>query len=400
MENLEQRMPIMKGRFDELFGSTDGEGASSGDIRVFRSPGRVNLIGEHTDYNGGLVLPAAIDYCTLAFIRARTDDLVRLESLDVQPGAQVKLSELIPVKGRWVNYPLGVVTQLQKLGKSLRGFEMLIASNVPSGAGLSSSASVELATAVAANTVFNLGLSMMDLVKLSQRAENEFVGVMCGIMDQFAVGMGRADAAIAIDCKSMEHKYVSAKLEGYTLMVINTNKRRGLADSKYNERRAQCEAGLEALRTRLPEKDCLGAISTGEYEVNKGLIKDDTVKKRVEHVIYENERVRACMSALQAGDSAGVAGALTGSHESLRDLYEVTGHELDALYSLGMASPGALAVRMTGAGFGGCAMAYVKTEEVKAFMDELAEGYTMEVGYEPTFYEVNLADGASEVEPL
>jgi len=309
----------------------------------------------------------------------------------------VPLSEISAAPGRWADYPLGVFVEFLKLGKDLGGMDLLFASNVPSAAGLSSSASIELATAVAINEVFGLGIPQVELVKLGQAAENNFVGVKCGIMDQYAVGMGKKDSAIALDCKDITHRYVSAKLDGYSLLVINTNKKRGLADSKYNERRAQCEAGLGLLQKALPEKTCLGDITPEEYESNKHLIADKVIRNRVEHVVYEDDRVVKAMAAFANGDAAGVAKQMIGSHESLRDLYEVTGIELDTLHAEGMGCPGALAVRMTGAGFGGCAVAYVKAESLESFKNELKQKYTKIIGYEPTFYDVELADGAGKV---
>lgn len=391
MENIAARRAELQQAFVTLYGE------STRPIRLFRAPGRVNIIGEHTDYNGGLVLPAAIDYSTLVLARLRDDDIIRLESTDYAPGATVRLSDISPEKSRWADYALGVVVELQKLGKTMGGVDILYAGNVPSGAGLSSSASVEVAMAVAMNALFNLRLTQIELVQLSQAAEHNFIGVNCGIMDQFSVAMGREHFAIALNCKTLAHEYVSAKLDGYSLFVINTNKRRGLADSKYNERRAQCEAGLAILQGAMPEKECLGDIAPDEYEAHKHLIADPVIRSRVEHVVYEDARVGAAMKALASGDAAGVAAAMNGSHHSLRDLYEVTGAELDALHAEGMLCPGALAVRMTGAGFGGCAVAFVKTESLEAFEGELRERYMKAIGYEPTFYRIELADGACEV---
>ena len=251
--------------------------------------------------------------------------------------------------------------------------------------------------AVAMNSLFGLGLSQVELVHISQAAEHNFIGVKCGIMDQFASAMGRANSAIALNCKTVSHEYVPVRLDGYRLLVINTNKTGGLTDSKYNERRGQCEAGLALLQRAMPSKTCLGDISPDEYEATKDLITDAVIRSRVEHVIYEDARVVAAMKALEKGDAQGVAKAMNESHESLRDLYEVTGKELDALHNEGLDCPGALAVRMTGAGFGGCAVAFVKTAELGTFEDGLGARYMKSIGYAPTFYAVELADGACEV---
>jgi galactokinase len=283
------------------------------------------------------------------------------------------------------------------MNHELDGMDLLFSSNVPSAAGLSSSASIEMAMAVAANSMFNLGIDQVSLVRLSQAAENNFVGVKCGIMDQYAVGMGRKGKAFVLDCKTISHHYVSADLKGYSLLVINTNKQRGLADSKYNERRSECEQGLSSLQKVLTGKSCLGDVSVAEFEAYKDVIESRIVRKRVQHVIYEDARVAAAMKSYAEGNAHEVARQLTASHESLCNLYEVTGTELDAIYQVGMASPGVLAIRMTGAGFGGCAIAYVETASLENFKENVRNKYLQAIGYEPSFYNIELDDGAEEV---
>lgn len=270
--------------FKRIYGSSEG-------VRLFYSPGRVNLIGEHTDYNGGYVFPCALDFGTFMAIRMRDDGKVRLSSLNFDLKVEVDIDELIyDRKDDWANYPKGVLKVLQDEGYKLRGFEALYEGNIPNGAGLSSSASIELVTAVAMNEILNLGIDRVELVKMCQKAENIFVGVNCGIMDQFAVGMGKADYAIFLKCDTIDYKYVPLKLDGYRIVISNTNKRRGLQDSKYNERRSQCEAALSYLKKKL-DVDNLGQVTLEEFDRYRYLIPDDVLVKRARHVVTEDERV-------------------------------------------------------------------------------------------------------------
>jgi galactokinase len=273
----------------------------------------------------------------------------------------------------------------------------LYAGNVPNGAGLSSSASIELATALAFTTIAGLSFPMLDLVKLSQRAENRFVGVNCGIMDQFAVGMGKKDNAVMLKCDTLEYDYVPFRIDGCKLVITNTNKRRGLADSKYNERRQQCEDGFNWIKQKLPELGSIGELSLAEWEQVKSAIPDALIASRVEHVVTEDGRVLKARSSLGEGDLETFGKLMKASHESLRDLYEVTGFELDTLYEEASAIEGCIGTRMTGAGFGGCNVSVVRDEAVEMFQRVVAERYTAKTGLVPTFYVCEIGDGAKEL---
>lgn len=386
----------LRKRFAERFGDAEG-------VRCFFAPGRVNLIGEHTDYNGGLVFPAALTFGTYALAKPRSDGLYRFRSEQFAAAADTAAAD---VRHRpeddWANYPKGVLAELLKLEDGayaglLRGADILYAGNVPNGAGLSSSASIELATALALCSLAEMKLPMLELVKLSQRAENRFVGVNCGIMDQFAVGLGKRDHAVMLQCDTLDYQYVPFRIDGCKLLITNTNKRRGLADSKYNERRQQCEDGLKWIKEKLPHLGSLGELSLAQWGQVKDVIPDPIVARRVEHVVAEDERVLAARARLEQGDLAAFGGLMRASHESLRDLYEVTGFELDTLYEEAAAVEGCVGTRMTGAGFGGCTVSIVRDEAVEAFQRLVAERYTAKTGLVPSFYVCEIGDGAREL---
>lgn len=386
----------LKREFASRFGSVEG-------IRTFFAPGRVNLIGEHTDYNGGYVFPAALTFGTYALVRPREDGVYRFRSLQFSAEADTRTDEVAFRKeDDWANYPKGVLSELLQLDNGacagrLRGADVLYYGNVPNGAGLSSSASIELATALALTAVAGIELPMLELVKLSQRAENRFVGVNCGIMDQFAVGMGKRDHAVMLKCDTLEYQYVPFRIDGCKLVITNTNKRRGLADSKYNERRQQCENGLKWLKEKLPHLASLGELSLAEWERAKDAIPDPVIRSRVEHVVTEDDRVLKARSSLEQGDLATFGRLMKASHESLRDQYEVTGFELDTLYEEASAIDGCIGTRMTGAGFGGCNVSIVRNEAVDRFKAVVAERYTAKTGLVPTFYVCEIGDGAKEL---
>ncbi|KAI4453301.1 atp-dependent helicase lhr-related-related [Holotrichia oblita] len=337
----------------------------NGDFLSFHSPGRVNLIGEHTDYNGGYVFPCALSFGTYGVARKNVSGEVRMASVNFESKPViVSLDSVVyDKKYGWANYMLGVINEFQQLGTAISGLDVLIAGNIPNGAGLSSSASIELLMSVIINTLFDCGMPMVEMVKLSQRAENKFVGVNCGIMDQFAVGMGKKDRAIMLNCMNLEYEYVPVELNGYKLVIGNTNCRRGLADSKYNERRGECDKAVEALNSKLNIK-LLGDITPEEFEKNKYLITDATVQKRAEHVVYEIQRTRDAVKELKTGNLKKFGELMNGSHDSLKDLYEVTGAELDAMAYAAREQEGVLGSRMTGAGFGGCTVSLVKAEAI------------------------------------
>jgi len=388
----------LKKRFIEIYhGSTEG-------IRVFSSPGRVNLIGEHTDYNGGYVLPAALTLSSTVIARPRDDRMINLIATDLGIQVEGSLDRLEEYKSlKWGNYQLGVADELQKAGYRLTGCDLLYHDTVPPGAGLSSSAATEIATAIALVRLSNAAYGMqqpVDMVRMAlicQKAENNYVGVNCGIMDQFASAMGRAGHAIFLNCRDLSHQYVPFNISGYRIVITNTGKKRSLADSKYNERRSQCEQAYLILRRFIPEATCLGEISVEQFSRYKHEIKDDVIRKRAEHVIEENGRVLKSVEALKNDDIEMFGKLMTASHNSLRDLYEVTGAELDALVEEAMKIDGVVASRMTGAGFGGCTVSIVRADAVNLFMEEIIKGYTQRTGLTPEFYVSDAGDGGREI---
>lgn len=369
----------------------------------FFAPGRVNLIGEHTDYNGGHVFPCALSFGTHCVFCKRDDKKVRLYSLNF-PEKGIIDADLSTIsydkKQDWANYPLGVIKTLQNHGYNInQGFELMFWGDIPNGAGLSSSASIELATAVAMNKVFNLYIPQVELVKFCQEAENKFVGMNCGIMDQFAIGMGKEGCAVLLDCNTLNYEYAPLDLKGVSIVIMNTNKRRELADSKYNERRSECERALKELQRKLPIKS-LGDLSIDEFEKNKELITNPTDRKRAKHAVYENQRTLQAVERLKAGDLKTFGKLMNESHISLRDDYEVTGKELDTLAEAAWQQPGVLGARMTGAGFGGCAIALVQDADVKHFIDNVGQIYREKTGLQADFYIASVGGPARQEEKM
>lgn len=367
---------------------------------VFFSPGRVNLIGEHTDYNGGHVFPCALSFGTYGVVAKRNDKKVRMYSLNFEDIGLVEF-DLDSIKydktHDWVNYPKGVAKVMQDKGNNIEhGLDILVYGNIPNGAGLSSSASLELLMAVILNDTFNFGIDMVDMVKYSQEAENKFIGVNCGIMDQFAIGMGQDRCAILLDCNTLKYRYSEINMEGYSIVIGNTNKRRGLADSKYNERRSECERALSNLQTKLNIKS-LGELTEEEFEANKELIENEIDRKRAKHAVYENQRTLKAVKALEENNLELFGQLMVGSHVSLRDDYEVTGIELDTLVSLALKQDGVIGARMTGAGFGGCTVSIVRNENVGNFIENVTKGYEEVIGYAPTFYVANISNGTRKI---
>ncbi|WP_163183243.1 galactokinase [Neobacillus sedimentimangrovi] len=369
--------------------------------QAFFAPGRINLIGEHTDYNGGHVFPCAITYGTYAVVRKREDQLVRLysENFPNKGIIEFQLNELDYDKDHdWANYPKGMIRYIIEAGYQIpNGFECVIKGNIPNGAGLSSSASIELLTGVLLDGLFQLGIPRLDLIKIGKRVENEFIGVNSGIMDQFAIGMGKEKAGILLDCQTLKYVYAPIQLDHHKIIIMNTNKRRELADSKYNERRSECEEALRQLQQKL-SIEALGQLSEQEFEDNKHLITNEVVRKRARHAVYENRRTIKALKELKAGNLVGFGQLMNQSHLSLRDDYEVTGVELDSLVEAAWQQPGVLGARMTGAGFGGCAIAIVANEEVENFIASVGAAYREKIGYEAEFYVANIGDGAKEIE--
>ncbi len=364
---------------------------------LFFSPGRVNLIGEHTDYNGGFVFPCALNYGTYLLVRKVKGKILRFSTLNFNDDAETEIKELFINEGaKWINYPLGVINEFLKKGIRIEGLEFLYYGDVPNGAGLSSSASIEMVTAVALNDLFNAGLNMLEMVKMSQNAENEFVGMNCGIMDQFAVGFGSKDHAIFLNCNTLSYENVPFNLDDCSLIITNTNKRRGLTDSKYNERRAECDKAVEMLQAYKPVRN-LSELNTGDIHVLEKFISDPVVLRRAKHVISENGRVLEAVKVLKANDIKRFGALMNASHDSLKDHYEVTGIELDTLVYEGRKLPGVIGTRMTGAGFGGCTVSIVKTENSARFITDLANVYTKMTGLIPDFYLPEIGDGARKL---
>nr|WP_026693373.1 galactokinase [Peribacillus kribbensis] len=385
----------LKKLFKEHFGYDEG-------ARIFFAPGRVNLIGEHTDYNGGYVFPAALTFGTWAAAAPRKDGTYRLASANFPVTASLTTAEEITFRKEddWANYPKGVLNELLLLADEKEiytGADILFYGNIPNGAGLSSSASIELVTGLALSRLTGQDIEMLELVKLGQRAENRFVGVNCGIMDQFAVGMGKEGHAMMLKCDTLDFEYVPVKIDGYKLVITNTNKRRGLADSKYNERRSECEEGLSILQQKLPQAVNLGDVSLEQWEQVKDSIENDVIRRRVEHVITEDDRVLSATKSLQENDLEEFGRKMKQSHESLRDLYEVTGFELDTLFEEASKVEGCIGTRMTGAGFGGCNVSLVKDEAIEAFKEQVAKNYTEKTNLVPDFYVCEIGDGAKEI---
>lgn len=385
----------LRGKFAESFGYEAG-------VRTFFAPGRVNFIGEHTDYNGGYVLPAALTFGTWAAVSRRDDGVYRFRSTNFEMQLECGVHELVYKKeDDWANYPKGVLHELIQLAgtessKHYHGADILYHGNIPNGAGLSSSASIELVTGLALSKLAGFNIRMIELVKLAQRAENNFVGVNCGIMDQFAVGMGKEGQALALKCDTLEYRYIPVNCDGYKIIITNTNKRRGLADSKYNERRSECEQGLEMIKKVMPHVQALGDLRSDEWEKVRHVIKDHVIRRRVEHVITENERVLAAMKVLEANDLKEFGELMIASHESLRDLYEVTGIELDTIFEEASKIDGCIGTCMTGAGFGGCTVSLVKEGAIDMFKENVAENYTVKTGLVPAFYICEIGGGAKE----
>ncbi len=364
---------------------------------IYFAPGRVNLIGEHTDYNGGFVLPCALQYGTYLIIRPITEPKIRLVSTNMDYQTEISLTDdIIRIEDQWVNYPLGVVDQFLKHDVPIGGMELLFSGDIPSNAGLSSSASIEMVTAFALNDLTGSNFSMIDLIKLSQKAENQFVGVNCGIMDQFAVGMGEKDHAIFLNCRTLENKMVPFRLDGISMVVANTNKQRGLADSKYNERVAECQLAVTYL-SDLFDISQLSEISFMQFYKIQDQIPDEVIRRRARHVISENQRVLNSVACLWNNNILEFGALMNASHESLRDNYEVTGFELDTLVAEAQKIPGVIGSRMTGAGFGGCTVSLVMNESLDQFVGEVGKRYNQKTGLNADFYVAEASDGVKEI---
>ena len=393
MEKENEILAKMEEEFAAKFGAQE--------TRAYFSPGRVNLIGEHTDYNGGHVFPCAISLGTYALVADRADNKTRIYSMNLADKGVIEfaMSGLSYDKEKnWANYPMGVVKAFADAGyKASHGFDILVYGTLPNGSGLSSSASIEVLTALILNDAFGFGLDMVEMVKLSQKAENTFVGVNCGIMDQFAVGMGKKDCAILLDCNTLSYRYSKIALEGASIVISNTNKPHSLASSAYNVRRAQCEHALNELKEVKPELNALGELSNEAFNQLAGAISEPLERQRARHAVLENNRTLEAVEALEADDVVKFGKLMNESHYSLRDDYDVTGKELDTLAELAWQIDGVIGSRMTGAGFGGCTVSLVKNEAIEAFKEKVGKAYTEKIGYAPSFYVANIADGTHRI---
>ena len=382
-------------KFAELFGTPDG-------AHFYFSPGRVNLIGEHTDYNGGHVFPCALTMGTYGAARKRDDRMIHFYSMNLDRFGVVEASlDDLTNKNEynWANYPLGVVWAFAEKGYKLdTGFDMVIWGNIPNGSGLSSSASLEVLTGVILTDLYGItDLSMTDLALIGQYSENNFNGCNCGIMDQFAVAMGKKDNAIFLDTNTMKYEYAPIHLEDAKIVITNSKVKHSLVDSAYNNRRQECTDALAALKRKL-DINALGDLTPDEFEANKGLITDPVQLKRAKHAVYENQRTIDAVAALRDGDIGKFGQLMNQSHISLRDDYEVSCEEIDILVDLAWKIPGVIGSRITGGGFGGCTVSIVKNDAVDTFINDIGKTYKEKVGHEAEFYTVDIGDGASRID--
>ncbi|MXV51236.1 galactokinase [Pedobacter sp. HMF7647] len=360
---------------------------------IFFAPGRVNLIGEHIDYNGGLVMPAAITFGTYLLTAPNTIGKFRMRSINFDESLDIDVQNSYSKKDEsWFYYPLGVIDRFAKAGFELKGLDMLYFGNIPIGSGLSSSASIEVVTAFALNQLTNAGYSKLELVKISKDVENNFIGVNSGIMDQFAVAFGEDSKALKLNCDTLDYEAVDCNLGDYLLAIINTNKPRKLAESKYNERVTECQEALKALQQEL-EIQNLCDITGETFSEHAQLITNEIVRKRAKHVVEENDRVHKAAKELAANNLEAFGKLMYASHDSLKNQYEVSGKELDAVVEYSLTNPNVAGARMTGAGFGGCAIALVKKDYFDQYSKELISYYTDKIGYEPGVYSSLIGDG-------
>ncbi|RKR84785.1 galactokinase [Mucilaginibacter gracilis] len=364
---------------------------------TFFSPGRVNLIGEHIDYNGGLVMPCAITLGTYMLTAPNNDGVLRFKSVNFKEELEAPIQNSYQKDGdSWFNYPLGVIHYFVKGGTAVQGLDMLYYGDIPIGSGLSSSASIEVVTAYAFNELFKGGFSKLELVLMAKKVENEFIGVNSGIMDQFAVAFGEENKALMLDCDTLDYEAVDSNLGDYLLAIINTNKPRKLAESKYNERVQECQTALKELQLELDISN-LCELTVPIFEQFKHLITNPTVLNRATHVVAENDRVKQAAKALAANNLAEFGKLMYASHNSLQQLYEVSGAELDAVVEYAATDKNVIGARMTGAGFGGCAIALVKKDSLDSFTAGLTEYYTAKVGYAPSVYSSLIGNGVGEL---
>lgn len=377
-------------QFKEIFGTDE-------DVRAYFAPGRVNLIGEHTDYNGGHVFPCALTIGTYAIVRKRTDDVLRFYSANFSSLGIIEsnLNDLVPSEAAgWTNYPRGVMWAFEKRGYKLTsGMDILIYGNIPNGSGLSSSASLEVLTGVVLKDLFGVDVSMVDIALIGQYSENNFNGCNCGIMDQFASAMGKKDNAIFLDTNTLHYEYAPVVLEDAKIVIVNSKVKHSLVDSAYNDRRNECETALKELQEVVDIKT-LGDLSEEEFEAHKDAIKSPVRQKRAKHAVYENQRTIKAVEALKANEIETFGKLMNASHTSLRDDYEVSCEEIDILVDLAWATKGVIGSRITGGGFGGCTVSIVKNDAVDNFIETIGQKYEEKVGHKAEFYVVDIGDGA------
>ena len=380
----------LKAKFIEKYGE--------GEISGYFSPGRVNLIGEHTDYNGGFVFPCALSFGIYCLIRTTDRKTVKFASLNMPFEAEVNVEDLNKAIGKeWVNYPIGVFAQFMKKGLTFdKGADLLFYGDVPTGAGLSSSAALEVVTGVMINDMYGFGIDRIELAKMGQKAEHEFALVNCGIMDQFVSAMGKKDHAVFLNCDTLAYDLVPVKLEGVKIVISNTNSPHKLDSGKYNERVAECHAAVAAIQPH-QQINALGEISWDDFLKVEDKIENETVRKRARHVVSEIQRTEDAVKALRAGDLFKFGVLMNGSHDSLRDDYEVTGFELDTMVEEGRKIPGVIGTRMTGGGFGGCTVSLVKEEAIETFVDQVGKNYQAKTGLKPLFYVAEIGDGGKKL---
>lgn len=380
--------------FEKVFGKKEG-------IKTYFAPGRVNLIGEHTDYNGGHVFPCALTIGTYAAVAKRDDRVVQFYSVNQDRfgvyGVNLDDIDTINDQAGWTNYPIGVIWAFAGRGMKLdKGFDMVINGNIPNGSGLSSSASLEVLTGFILRDLYGFDVTNQDIALIGQYSENNYNGCNCGIMDQFASAMGKENNAIFLDTADLSYEYAPIKLDGAKIVIANTNKKHKLTDSQYNARRSMCEEALAILQKTVDIKG-LGDLSIEEFEAHKDVLTDPDMQKKAKHAVYENQRTIEAVKALKAGDIEHFGELMRQSHESLRDDYDVTGVELDTLAEEAWKIPGVIGSRMTGGGFGGCTVSIVKDEAVEDFKRIVGENYLRKIGYEATFYTVEIGGGPQEI---
>lgn len=388
----------MKKQLIESFKQIYGDG---GEIRSFFAPGRVNLIGEHTDYNGGHVFPCALDLGTYLIGRKRSDNILNFYSENMKDMGVItsSLDELTyDAEADWTNYPKGVIWAMKEDGYEIgTGMDILIYGNIPGGSGLSSSAALEVATAVAIRGLYQIPeLSLVEIAKICQYSENNFNGCNCGIMDQFASAMGKKDHCIFLDTNDLTYQYVPLKLKDFKIVITNSKVKHSLVDSEYNKRRSECEAALTSLQKVVPATS-LGGLTEAAFETNHTIISDPVLIKRARHAVYENQRTIRAVKALNEGNILEFGQLMNESHRSLRDDYEVSCKEIDCLVELAWSLPDVIGSRITGGGFGGCTVSLVNTDGVDHFISYVGEQYQQQMGQQAEFYVIEIGDGAREL---